>query len=96
MGTEVCLPEQVKAVRAAGVDFVWIGARTVSNPFMVEAIAEQLEGATQTVLVKNPISPDAVSYTHLDVYKRQAPSRDASSALARGAHRQPVPAQERA
>ena len=59
VGTEVCLPEQVKEVRAAGLDFVWIGARTVSNPFMVEAIAEQLEGATQTVLVKNPISPDA-------------------------------------
>ena len=59
VGTEVCLPEQVEAVRAADVDFVWIGARTVSNPFMVEAIAEQLEGATQTVLVKNPISPDA-------------------------------------
>lgn len=59
VGTEVCLPEQVEAVCSAGVNFVWIGARTVSNPFMVEAIAERLEGAQQTVLVKNPISPDA-------------------------------------
>ena len=59
VGTEVCLPEQVDEARSAQLDFVWLGARTVSNPFMVEAIAEHLEGASQTVLIKNPISPDA-------------------------------------
>lgn len=46
-----------KAV-AAGIDMVWIGARTTVNPFLVEEIAQALRGTGIPVLVKNPINPD--------------------------------------
>lgn len=48
------------AIRA-GLDGVWLGARTVANPFAVQEIADELKrlGATDiTVLVKNPVNPD--------------------------------------
>ena len=37
---------------------MWIGARTVSNPFAMQAVAEALNGFDGEVMVKNPISPD--------------------------------------
>ena len=55
---EVASPEHAKACLEAGIDAVWLGARTVSNPFSVEAIASALRGATIPVFVKNPLSPD--------------------------------------
>lgn len=48
----------VKACIDAGVDIIWIGARSVSNPFSVEEIAEALKGTDIPVLVKNPLNPD--------------------------------------
>lgn len=42
----------------AGVDILWIGARTTVNPFSVQEIANALEGTDATVFVKNPINPD--------------------------------------
>lgn len=44
-----------------GMDGIWIGARTVANPFAVQEIADELHrlGNTDiTVLVKNPVNPD--------------------------------------
>jgi chorismate mutase len=41
-----------------GVDILWLGARTTVNPFSVQEIADALEGAETTVLIKNPINPD--------------------------------------
>ncbi|HUX54426.1 MAG TPA: chorismate mutase [Williamwhitmania sp.] len=41
-----------------GVDLLWIGARTTSNPFAMQEIAESLRGVDIPVLVKNPLSPD--------------------------------------
>ncbi len=59
IATEVALPTHVKACIQAGVDVLWIGARTTANPFAVQAIAEALKGNEHiTVMVKNPISPD--------------------------------------
>lgn len=55
---EVASPEHAIACLEAGIDAVWLGARTVSNPFSVEAIAAVLHGATIPVMVKNPLSPD--------------------------------------
>jgi chorismate mutase len=55
---EVASPEHAAACLEAGIDAVWLGARTVTNPFSVEAIASALHGATIPVLVKNPLSPD--------------------------------------
>lgn len=37
---------------------VWIGARTTTNPFDVQSIADALSGVDIPVFVKNPINPD--------------------------------------
>ena len=56
--TEVATPEHVELALAAGVDVLWIGARTTANPFAVQEIAESLRGCNIPVLVKNPVNPD--------------------------------------
>ncbi len=56
---EVATERHVKAALAAGVDILWIGARTSANPFAVQEIADVLRGHEEvTVLVKNPVNPD--------------------------------------
>lgn len=55
---EVASPEHAAACLEAGIDAVWLGARTVSNPFSVDAIVSALQGADIPVMVKNPLSPD--------------------------------------
>jgi chorismate mutase len=42
----------------AGIDMLWIGARTTVNPFYVQEIAEALKGVDIPVFVKNPIHPE--------------------------------------
>ena len=56
--TEVASARHVEQCLEAGVDLVWVGARTTANPFLVQEIADALEGADIPVLVKNPVSPD--------------------------------------
>jgi chorismate mutase len=56
--TEVASAAHVEAALAAGIDGLWIGARTTVNPFLVQEIAEALRGAQIPVLVKNPVNPD--------------------------------------
>lgn len=58
IAVEVATPEHVKDCIDAGIDVLWIGARTTSNPFSVQQIAEGLHNCTIPVLVKNPINPD--------------------------------------
>lgn len=59
VGTEVANAEHTRLAVAAGVDFVWIGARTTTNPFAVQEIADMLKNNKEiTVLVKNPMNPD--------------------------------------
>jgi len=58
IATEVAFREHVEMCLSAGVDLVWIGARTTSNPFLVQELAEALGGKNIKVLVKNPINPD--------------------------------------
>jgi chorismate mutase len=55
---EVASPEHAAACLEAGIDAVWLGARTVSNPFSVDAIVSALLGTDIPVMVKNPLSPD--------------------------------------
>ncbi len=55
---EVASPEHVEAVLHHGVDAVWIGARTVVNPFSVHELAQALRGTTLPVFIKNPVTPD--------------------------------------
>lgn len=56
--TEVANKTHVELALKAGVDALWIGARTTSNPFAVQEIAEALAGINIPVLIKNPINPD--------------------------------------
>lgn len=55
---EVAYPKHVEACLKHGVDVLWLGARTVSNPFSVEELSEALRGVDIPVLIKNPLSPD--------------------------------------
>lgn len=55
---EVAEPEHVELALKYNVDMIWIGARTVVNPFSVQAIAKALQGVDIPVLVKNPVNPD--------------------------------------
>src|SRR5690606_24547184 len=56
--TEVATPQHAEAALKAGVDLLWIGARTTPNPFSVQAIADALAGVDIPVFVKNPVNPD--------------------------------------
>jgi chorismate mutase len=58
IGTEVAEPSHVEACMEQGLDILWIGARTTTNPFSVQAIADALQGADIPVLVKNPMNED--------------------------------------
>jgi len=55
---EVATTAHVDAALKAGVDILWIGARTTANPFAVQDIADALKGCNLPVLVKNPVNPD--------------------------------------
>lgn len=61
--TEVATAEHTRLCMEAGLHYIWIGARTVTSPFLVQQIADtiaqspyrkQLKG----VFVKNPVSAD--------------------------------------
>lgn len=56
--TEVANPAHVLEVLKAGIDMVWVGARTSVNPFAIQEIAEALRGVDIPVMVKNPVNPD--------------------------------------
>ncbi len=58
IATEVGCEKHVAQAVKYDVDLLWIGARTVSNPFIVQEIAESLKGVNIPVLVKNPLNPD--------------------------------------
>jgi chorismate mutase len=56
--TEVAMPMHVEKALKAGIDILWIGARTTVNPFSVQELADALKGVDVPVLVKNPAFPD--------------------------------------
>ena len=58
VATEVANKQHVEEALNAGVDVLWIGARTSDNPFAMQEIADSLGGAEVPVLVKNPVNPD--------------------------------------
>ena len=67
VATEVATPEHVRLALEAGIDYLWIGARTSANPIAVEAIAKEIQNSKlkiqnyslQGVLIKNPVNQDA-------------------------------------
>ncbi len=56
--TEVANPLHLREALKAGMDAVWIGARTTTNPFAVQEIADALRGVDIPVFIKNPVNPD--------------------------------------
>lgn len=58
VSTEVANREHVFEAVKAGIDILWIGARTAANPFAMQDIADALRGTNIPVLVKNPVNPD--------------------------------------
>jgi chorismate mutase len=48
----------VKLALDHDVDILWIGARSTVSPFIIQEIADALEGTDKIVLVKNPVNPD--------------------------------------
>ena len=58
IATEVAMPKHVEASLKAGVDLLWVGARTTANPFAMQELADSLKGVDIPVLVKNPVNPD--------------------------------------
>lgn len=55
---EVANPGHVREALENSVDILWIGARTVVNPFSVQEIAEAITGTDVPVMIKNPLNPD--------------------------------------
>jgi 3-deoxy-D-arabino-heptulosonate 7-phosphate (DAHP) synthase len=58
VSTEVATKAHVEEALKAGMDMLWIGARTTVNPFAVQEIADALQGVDIPVLIKNPVNPD--------------------------------------
>ncbi|MBR6286459.1 MAG: 3-deoxy-7-phosphoheptulonate synthase, partial [Bacteroidaceae bacterium] len=58
VSTEIATAKHVEAALEAGVDLLWVGARTTANPFAVQEIADSLRGVDVPVLIKNPVNPD--------------------------------------
>ena len=58
VGTEVANAQHTEEALNAGLDIIWIGARSTASPFVVQEIADVLKGTDATVMVKNPVNPD--------------------------------------
>lgn len=60
VSTEVANKSHVESALEAGIDILWIGARTTTNPFAVQEVADAIKdhGNDVAVLVKNPVNPD--------------------------------------
>ena len=56
--TEVANRAHVDLALEYDVDLLWIGARSTVSPFIVQEIADALQGTDKVVLVKNPVNPD--------------------------------------
>ncbi len=55
---EIASPKHVELALKYGVDILWVGARTVVNPFSVQEISDSLKGIDIPIMVKNPLNPD--------------------------------------
>ncbi|WP_185882632.1 bifunctional 3-deoxy-7-phosphoheptulonate synthase/chorismate mutase type II [Blattabacterium cuenoti] len=59
VATEVANEKHVKLALSFDIDILWIGARSTASPFIIQEIADSLEGNKEIIiLVKNPIHPD--------------------------------------
>ena len=60
VATEVSTPEQVVKALEAGIDYLWIGARTSANPILVQSLAQTISNfqTLKGIFVKNPVNED--------------------------------------
>ena len=58
VGTEVANAQHAEEALKAGIDVLWIGARSTASPFVVQEIADVIKGANVVVMIKNPVNPD--------------------------------------
>ncbi|MDP2112848.1 MAG: chorismate mutase, partial [Bacteroidota bacterium] len=58
IGTEVANAQHTEEALKAGLDVLWIGARSTASPFVVQEIADVVKGTDAVVMVKNPVNPD--------------------------------------
>jgi chorismate mutase len=58
VGTEVANAHHTEEALNAGLDVLWIGARSTASPFVVQEIADVVKGSNAVVMVKNPVNPD--------------------------------------
>lgn len=58
VGTEVANAQHTEEALKAGLDVIWIGARSTASPFVVQEIADVVKGSDTVVMVKNPVNPD--------------------------------------
>ena len=56
--TEVANAAHVKLALEHDIDLLSIGARSTVSPFIMQEIADALEGTDKPVLIKNPVNPD--------------------------------------
>ena len=65
VATEVMTAEQMEKAIDAGIDYVWIGARSSANPMAIQGIADSIGnlrfkiGDLKGIFVKNPSNEDA-------------------------------------
>ncbi|MBR6493154.1 MAG: bifunctional 3-deoxy-7-phosphoheptulonate synthase/chorismate mutase type II [Paludibacteraceae bacterium] len=66
VATEVASPEHVRLALEAGIDYLWIGARSSATPIVVQAIADAIGFAISElgisglkgIIIKNPVNAD--------------------------------------
>lgn len=58
VGTEVANAQHTEEALKAGLDVIWIGARSTASPFVVQEIADVIKGTDAVVMIKNPVNPD--------------------------------------
>jgi chorismate mutase len=63
VAVEVANSAHVEIALQAGIDALWLGARSVTSPFVVQEICDALQGVDIPILVKNPITPDIELWT---------------------------------
>lgn len=59
VGTEVANAQHTEEALKAGLDVLWIGARSTASPFVVQEIADVVKGSNAVIMIKNPVNPDA-------------------------------------
>lgn len=62
VATEVSSSEQVQKALSAGIDYLWLGARTSANPILVQTLADTITANPQGlkgIFIKNPVNEDA-------------------------------------